>query len=75
MTPIITTYALDNVHKDSPEPESPHLENDNTMTPYSVVPQSNLAHTMDEKLGKVQHWLETLEQPDSMTDADYKTFM
>ena len=74
-TPIITTYALDTVHKDSPEPDSPHLENDDTVTPYSVVPRSDLACTMDEKLEKVQHWLETLEWPDSMTDAEYRTFM
>ena len=75
LTPIIATYALDTVHEDSPEPDSPHLENDNTVTPYLVIPQSDLARTTDEKLGKVQHWLETLEQPDSMTDTEYRTFM
>jgi len=29
----------------------------------------------DEKLTKVQHWLETLERPSSMSDSQYKTFM
>ena len=74
-TPIIATYTLDTVHEDSPELDSPHLKNNDTKTPYSVVPQSDLARTMDEKLGKVQHWLETLEWPDSMTDGEYRTFM
>ena len=37
-TPIITTYALDTVHEDSPEPDSPSLENDDTVTLYSVIP-------------------------------------
>ena len=30
---------------------------------------------MDERLDKVQQWLETLEWPNAMTDTDYKTFM
>ena len=74
-TPIIATYALDTVHEDSPELDSLHLENNDTVIPYSVVPRSDLAHTTDEKLGEVQHWLETLERPDSMTDTEYRTFM
>ena len=72
-TPIITTYTLDTIHRHSPEPDSLHLKNNDTMTPYSVVPRSDLARTTDEKL--VQHWLETLERPDSMTDEGYRTFM
>ena len=75
LTPIIATYALDTAHKDSPELDSLHLENDNTITPYSVIPWSDLAHITDEKLEKVQHWLETLKWLDSRTDMDYKTFM
>ena len=37
-TPIIATYALDTVHEDSPELDSLHLENNDTVIPYSVVP-------------------------------------
>ena len=44
-------------------------------TPYSIVPRSDTAKLADEKLSKVQHWLETLECPSSMTDSQYKTFM
>ena len=44
-------------------------------TPYSIVPRSDTAKLADEKLSKVQHWLETLERPSSMTDSQYKTFM
>lgn len=74
-TPIIATYVLDTVHQDSPEPEPSHLENEVTITPYSVVPRSETALKADARLSKVQNWLETLERPDSMTDTEYKAFM
>ena len=44
-------------------------------TPYSIVPQSDAATSADLWLESVQKWLETLERPGDMTDAQYKTFM
>jgi hypothetical protein len=44
-------------------------------TPYAIVPRSETANAADERLEKVRKWLETLERPATMTDAEYKTFM
>ena len=45
------------------------------MTPYSIVPWSEAANNADIWLARVQIWLETLQRPDNMNDAAYKTFM
>ena len=63
-TQIITTYVLNNACQVSPMPMQPE---DNSVTPYSVVPQSESAQRMDERLDKVQQWLETLEWPKTKT--------
>ena len=52
-------------------------DDDNTRpaTPYSIVPRSDAAVTVDERMEKVRWWLETLQQPVVMMDMEYKSFM
>jgi hypothetical protein len=74
-TPIISAYIMDVSRQETPEP-GPLAPNDNiTPTPYSDVPRSEAARKTDERLEKVQAWLNTLERPAAMTDTEYKTFM
>ena len=48
---------------------------DDRQTSYDIVPLSDAAITADERLDKVQTWLETLERPVEMTEKEYNTFM
>ena len=74
-TPI-SCYITDSDREDSPEPEdAPQPKDQDDSTPYSIVPRSDAAEAMDDKLVKVKKWLETLERPDSMTNSEYKSFM
>jgi hypothetical protein len=76
VAPPITCYISEANHEDSPEPESepPEQETD-PPTPYSVIPRSETSKAADLRLEKVQHWLETLERPPSLSDSEFKTFM
>jgi Integrase zinc binding domain/RNase H-like domain found in reverse transcriptase len=85
-TPPITCYISENNRQNSstPEPNNNTTEDtedtDNTedadnSASYNIVPRSEAASKADNRLLKVQHWLETLERPDNLTDAEYKTFM
>ena len=75
--PPITIYATDTEQETPQEPENPDLDNEeqDDSTPYSTIPRSDKAVAADEKLDKIQDWLETLQRPDGFTDAEYKTFM
>ena len=53
----------------------PDSLDDATTTPYSIVPRSEAAVNADLRLDTVQAWLETLQRPDNISDAEYKTFM
>ena len=75
-SPPITCYISDDVDETQQELDNvPHSPVQDSPTPYSIVPRSDTAKLTDEKLLKVQHWLETLERPQSMSDSQYKTFM
>ena len=75
-SPPITCYIADSAREDSPELEDePIAQDQDPPTPYSVIPRSETAQTSDKKLDKVQHWLETLERPPSLSDSEFKTFM
>ena len=75
-SPPISCYITDSDREDSPEPEdAPQPKDQDDSTPYSIVPRSDAAEAMDDKLVKVKKWLETLERPDSMTNSEYKSFM
>ena len=73
-TPPITSY----VHCNSPTPDNApsnnQQENSNSKS-YSIIPWSDLSIEADCKLEKVQTWLEKLEQPEGLSDSEYKTFM
>ena len=43
--------------------------------PYFIVPRTENTVKADKHLIEVQHWLETLERPDALSDAEYKMFM
>ena len=75
-SPPISCYITDSDREDSPEPEdAPHPKDQDDSTPYSIVPRSDAAEAIDDKVIKVKKWLETLERPDSMTNSEYKSFM
>jgi hypothetical protein len=71
--PPITCYITD--RDQSQEPEEHQIPTQEDHTPYSIVPRSDIAKATDDRLDKVQHWLETLERPSSLSDSEYKTFM
>ena len=80
-SPPISIYLeqtnQDSDHEEAEDPddqEEPKSKEDTTAT-YSSVPRSENAIKADARLTEVQHWLETLERPESMTDPEYKTFM
>ena len=76
-SPPITCYITDGRDEEIPEPEEETQlpTQEDLPTPYSVVPRSDTAKFADDRLENVQHWLETLERPHSMTDSQYKAFM
>ena len=76
-SPPISAYITDITTEESQDPDdtSQTSTQDNTPTPYSVVPRSETAKATDLKLEKVLHWLETLERPPSLTDTEFKSFM
>ena len=75
-SPPISQYILGDTSEElieqdnEPQPQAP-----DPPTPYSVVPRSDSAKAADIKLEKVQHWLETLERPPSLSDPEFKSFM
>ena len=81
-SPPITIYIghldQDSDHEEPQDPEGSEAEEpskEEPTAPYSIVPRSDLAVKTDNRLAGVQKWLETLIQPDSMIDSEYKTFM
>ena len=74
-SPPITIYVGQNEREDSEEPEDEQEDVTEMQEPYSIVPRTELAVKADERLIEVQHWLETLDRPTGMKDAEYKTFM
>ena len=69
--PPITIYASD-IQQEQEDPDNPEQDDS---TPYSTIPRTDRALAADERVDKVQDWLETLQRPDGFTDAEYKTFM
>ena len=74
--PPISCYVIDDVQDEAQdEEEALTAPPEDIPTPYSIVPRSDKAQATDLKLKDVQHWLETLERPSSLTDSEFKTFM
>ena len=78
--PPITCFITDTNRQDSPTPETAQGTTDDTTntdnpTNYNIVPRTDTAIKADKRLLKIQPWLETLKQPDNLTDAEYKTFI
>jgi hypothetical protein len=69
-TPM-TCYITEAERDDSPPIELDNSEGDT----YDLVPRSDASVKADERLLKVQPWLETLQRPDDLSDTEYKTFM
>ena len=74
-TPPIINYAITSDHNQTKEDNSDLSVTEEAITPYSVIPRSEIAIAADQRLEKVRDWLETLKRPDGMIDPDYKTFM
>jgi hypothetical protein len=74
-SPPISIYISDTIQEESQEQDEAPTAPTDPPTPYSVMPRSESAKAADLKLEKVQHWLETLERPDSLSDSEFKTFM
>ena len=74
-TPPIINYAITSDHNQTKEDGGELANKEEAITPYSVVPRSEIAIAADGRLEKVRNWLETLKRPDGITDPDYKTFM
>ena len=70
-TPPIINYAITSDHNQTKEDDSELANIEEAITPYSVVPRSEIAIAADERLEKVRDWLETLKRPDGMKDSDY----
>jgi hypothetical protein len=78
--PPITCYITEANRQPSPTPEPDNTIAENTedadnSTSYNIVPRSEESNKADRQLLKVQHWLDTLERPDGLTDTEYTTFM
>ena len=69
-TPPITIFLNEDIRDESPAPE--HHEEHST---YDIVPRSLKAQQADDRLDGVKLWFGTLEHPNHMDDATYKTFM
>ena len=74
-TPPIINYAITSDHNQTKEDNSDLSVMEEAITPYSVIPRSEIAIAADQRLEKVRDWLETLKRPDGMIDPNYKTFM
>lgn len=48
---------------------------DGIPTSYDEIPRQDAAKADDERLPRVQHWLETLARPSDLSDADFTKFM
>ena len=79
-TPPIICFITEGSRQISttPEPNLQQTDNaedtDNSPT-YDIVPRSEAAVKADNRLLKIQPWLETLDRPENLTDDEYKTFM
>jgi Integrase zinc binding domain/RNase H-like domain found in reverse transcriptase len=71
-TPPITCFISETNREDTPEPEQ---QEDDNASSYHIVPRSEASVKADERLLKVKPWLDTLQRPDDLSDAEYKTFM
>ena len=69
--PVIM-YINKPVPEDIPELEE---QSEKQLEPCDLVPHSEKAKKVDDRLALVQNWLETLQQPDGMLDPEYKMFM
>ena len=79
-TPPITCYLTEENRQHSPTPDPDNsdtqdIDDTDNSTSYNIVPRSPAAIKADTRLRQVQHWLETLERPDNLSDTEYKTFM
>ena len=76
-TPPISCYITET--NEDPAEASRELDNElsaqGTPTPYSIIPRTDTARATDDRLIKVQHWLDTLQRPTGLTDKEFKTFM
>ena len=73
-TPPIASYIHTDTDDSTNTPVSGQQEEDQAI-PYSIIPRSNVAMDSDHRLEKVKTWLETLERPIGLSDAEYKTLM
>ena len=64
-------FITENNWDDSPKPDT---EEENP-TNYDIVPRTEAAIKADSCLHQIQPWLETLQQPEDLTDTEYKMFM
>ena len=70
--PPITCFITEENHETTPAPDQ---QEDETPSRYDIVPRSETAVKADERLLKVKPWLDTLQRPNDISDAEYKTFM
>ena len=76
VSPPISCYIADEDREDSPEPAGPsQTVDEDSPTPYTIIPRSGYSEAADGRLIKVKAWLETLERPPNMKDSEFKTFM
>jgi hypothetical protein len=73
-TPPITSHIFHQDLDSAPIALEDTSGTDNS-NPYSIIPRSESATNADKKLIKVKEWLETLQRPEDMSNAQYKTFM
>ena len=71
-SPPVTCYVIESTREDAEPPEDIP---DKPATPYTDIPRSETAIAMDQRLRLVRKWLQTLERPVDLSDAEYKTFM
>jgi integrase-like protein/reverse transcriptase-like protein len=71
-SPPTTCYITEATREDSePLEDTP----EKPTTPYTIIPRSETALATDKRLQNVREWLQTLERPVELSDAEYKTFM
>ena len=73
-TPPIASYIYTDMDNSTNTSVSGQQEEDQAI-PYSIIPRSDVAMDSDHRLEKVKTWLETLERPIGLSDAEYKTLM
>ena len=75
-SPPITIYLNQDYDREATqEPEEEQEEQKEIAMPYSIIPRTENMVKADKHLIEVQHWLETLERPDALSDVEYKMFM